>query len=93
VEEMRAEKSEKFRELKITKKRNDTEFEEWFLRYRPADMIEKKQEEKMLKNQKSNKTKSNNKTKTNNKTKSNRFNRVNVFKTKTKKRGRGGLFI
>jgi hypothetical protein len=90
VEEMRAEKSEKFRELKMTKKRNDTEFEEWFLRYRPADMIEKKQEEKILKNQKSNKTKSN-KTKSN---RPNRLNRVNVFsKTKTKKRGRGGLFI
>jgi hypothetical protein len=35
VEEMRAEKSEKFKELRG--KRGTTEFEEWFLRYRPAD--------------------------------------------------------
>jgi hypothetical protein len=79
VEEIRAEKSEKFRELKMTKKRNDTEFEEWFLRYRPADSIEKKQEEK--------KTKSNKKS--NKKTKIDRLYKFN----KTKKRGRGGLFI
>ena len=35
VEEMRAEKAEKFNELKDHK--NSPEFEEWFLRYRPAD--------------------------------------------------------
>ena len=63
----------------MTKKRNDTEFEEWFLRYRPADSIEKKQEEK--------KTKSNKKTKI-------KSNKHNYYKlNKTKKRGRGGLFI
>ena len=79
VEEMRAEKSEKFRELKMTKKRNDTEFEEWFLRYRPADTIEKKQEEKKTKSNKKPKIKSNKRY----------HNKLN----KTKKRGRGGLFI
>lgn len=35
VEEMRAEKSEKFLELKD--KKNDPEYEEWFLKYRPLD--------------------------------------------------------
>ena len=36
VEEMRAEKAEKFTELKG--KKNDPEYEEWFLRYRPTDV-------------------------------------------------------
>ena len=40
VEEMRAEKSEKYIELKD--KKNSQEYEEWFLRYRPADKIENK---------------------------------------------------
>lgn len=35
IEEMRAEKNEKYNELKL--KKNDKEFEEWFLRYRPVD--------------------------------------------------------
>jgi hypothetical protein len=35
VEEMRAEKAEKFIELKS--KKNEPEYEEWFLRYRPLD--------------------------------------------------------
>lgn len=35
VEEMRAEKAEKFNELKD--KKNNPEYEEWFLRYRPSD--------------------------------------------------------
>ena len=35
VEEMRAEKAEKYTELKG--KRNDKEYDEWFLRYRPLD--------------------------------------------------------
>jgi hypothetical protein len=35
VEEMRAEKAEKFTELKG--KKNEPEYEEWFLRYRPTD--------------------------------------------------------
>jgi hypothetical protein len=35
VEEMRAAKTDKFAELK--NKKNDPEYEEWFLRYRPLD--------------------------------------------------------
>jgi len=45
VEEMRAEKAEKFAELKG--KRNDPEYEEWFLRYRPLDKkLDKEEKEK-----------------------------------------------
>jgi hypothetical protein len=57
VEEMRAEKTEKFAELKD--KKGTPEYEEWFLRYRPLDIKE------------TSKTKTINKTKTNkiNKTK------------------------
>jgi len=40
VEEMRAKKSEKFKELKH--KRNSLEYEEWFLRYRPFEMRNKR---------------------------------------------------
>lgn len=39
VEEMRAEKAEKYNELKD--KKNDKEYEEWFLRYRPTDTKDK----------------------------------------------------
>jgi hypothetical protein len=77
VEEMRAEKAEKFKELKDHKKKQSAEYEEWFLRYRPADDLslkEKKKQEKKLK-----------KSKTANK-------KPNAKKTETKKRGRGGLF-
>jgi hypothetical protein len=38
VEEMRAEKAEKYNELKD--KKNSEEYEEWFLRYRPSDKKE-----------------------------------------------------
>jgi hypothetical protein len=62
VEEMRAEKAEKFAELKG--KRNDPEYEEWFLRYRPLDKKLDKEAEKAKK------TKSNRKKK--NKTKKNK---------------------
>jgi hypothetical protein len=79
VEEMRAEKAEKFKELKDHKKKQSAEYEEWFLRYRPADDLsikEKNKQEKKLK-----------KSKTANK-------RTNVTKkSETKKRGRGGLFF
>jgi hypothetical protein len=37
VEEMRAEKSEKYKELK--NKPNDKEYDEWFLRYRPSEKV------------------------------------------------------
>ncbi|NDA89472.1 MAG: hypothetical protein EBY20_00955 [Alphaproteobacteria bacterium] len=77
VEEMRAEKAEKFKELKDHKKKQSAEYEEWFLRYRPADDLslkEKKKQERKLK-----------KSKTANK-------KPNAKKSETKKRGRGGLF-
>lgn len=79
IEEMRAEKAEKFKELKDHKKKQSAEYEEYFLRYRPADDLslkEKKTHERKMK-----------KTKTSNK-------RTNVTKkSETKKRGRGGLFF
>jgi hypothetical protein len=66
VEEMRAEKAEKFKELKDHKKKQDKEYEEWFLRYRPADMLsqkeKKKEERKMNKSKTANKKTKKNKT-------------------------------
>jgi Poly(A) polymerase catalytic subunit len=66
VEEMRAEKAEKFKELKDHKKKQDKEYEEWFLRYRPADMLsqkeKKKEERKMIKSKTANKKTKKNKT-------------------------------
>jgi hypothetical protein len=44
VEEMRAAKTDKFAELKNNKK--DPEYEEWFLRYRPLDAKEIKNNDK-----------------------------------------------
>ena len=44
VEEMRAEKTEKFAELKNNKK--DPEYDEWFLRYRPLDNKNNKNDDK-----------------------------------------------
>jgi hypothetical protein len=39
IEELRAEKAEKFKELK--NKKGTKEYDEWFLNYRPEDKIEK----------------------------------------------------
>ena len=61
VEEMRAEKAEKYTELKS--KRNDPEYEEWFLRYRPLDTKKEKEEDQGKSIKKTNKTKSNRKKK------------------------------
>jgi hypothetical protein len=52
VEEMRASKAEKFKELK--KNRNSEEFREWFLNYKPDDLknnrlLDKDKETKMVK--------------------------------------------
>ena len=44
VEEMRAEKAKKYEELKDKKK--DREYEEWFLRYRPAEQKNKSEDDK-----------------------------------------------
>jgi hypothetical protein len=67
VEEMRAEKTEKFAELKD--KKGTPEYEEWFLRYRPLDPVDtntkqKKSKNKTTKYKKPNKTKKATKTKT-----------------------------
>jgi hypothetical protein len=75
VEEIRAEKAAKFMELKDAK--NSKEYEEWFLRYRPAEnkkSKEKKSKTKSMKKKKASKTQV-------------------PKKEKTRKRGRGGLFI
>lgn len=79
VEEIRAEKAAKFMELKDAK--NTKEYEEWFLRYRPADNKKSKTQKSEKKKKRSIKKK--NKTVTEKKDK----------KDKTRKRGRGGLFI
>jgi len=56
VEEMRSLKAEKFAELKG--KRNDPEYEEWFLRYRPVDKKLDKEEKKEKEEREKKKTKS-----------------------------------
>ena len=59
VEEMRAEKTKKYDELKDKKK--DTEYEEWFLRYRPTEQKNtneiKEKSHKLVKKTKRNKSK------------------------------------
>jgi hypothetical protein len=85
IEEMRAEKAEKFKELKDHKKKQSAEYEEYFLRYRPADDLslkEKKTQEIKMKKTKTAKKQ----TLTSKKTKK-------QTNTNTKKRGRGGLFF
>uniref|UniRef100_A0A6C0B9I2 Poly(A) polymerase catalytic subunit domain-containing protein n=1 Tax=viral metagenome TaxID=1070528 RepID=A0A6C0B9I2_9ZZZZ len=81
LEEMRAEKAAKFIELKNTK--NTKEYEEWFLRYRP---VQAEEEEK--KPQKRKKEIKNSKIKIMLPTK-----RKRMIREKTRKRGRGGLFV
>jgi len=54
VEEMRAHKAEKFKELK--QNRNSEEFEEWFLNYKPDDIKGKKMNKKEENNKTKNKT-------------------------------------
>ena len=83
VEEMRAEKAEKFIALKD--KRNDPEYDEWFLRYRPLD--------KKINTENINDTKNNKQT---NKSKTNKTNKTNKSKTNKKRRKsrkRKGLFF
>jgi hypothetical protein len=64
VEEMRAEKAEKYKELKA--KGNREEFEEWFLNYKPDDIKNKKEasEKEKSKNKFNKSNKSNKKRKT-----------------------------
>jgi len=55
IEEMRAQKTAKFQELKNN--RNSKEFEEWFLRYRPADLAINKKALDKVSNEKENEPK------------------------------------
>jgi hypothetical protein len=50
IEEMRAEKAEKFKELKD--KKGKPEYDAWFLRYRPTDTKKDKDEDKAEENKK-----------------------------------------
>jgi len=61
VEEMRAEKAAKYKELKETK--NQKEFEEWFLNYMPSDAKNKKQKKTASKSKAKTKAKSKKSTK------------------------------
>jgi hypothetical protein len=78
LEEMRAEKAEKFLELKDKKK--GTEYEEWFLRYRPSDNTKSKSTTIKAKKGRPDINKKSKK-------------HQKSLKSTTKKRGRGGLFF
>lgn len=82
VEEIRAKKSAKYKELK--NKGNNKEFEEWFLNYKPDD---KQQKENNLKNNKTNKKQSRENKKTRQKKhKKPKFSKLfNIYGRKTKK--------
>jgi hypothetical protein len=81
VEEMRAEKAEKFIELKD--KRKDPEYDEWFLRYRPLD--------KKINTENINDTKNNKQTNKGKTNKTNKSKKTNKKRRKTRKRR--GLFF
>jgi hypothetical protein len=98
LEENRAHKSEKYKELK--EKGDKEEFQKWFLNYKPDD-INNKSEENSTKSNKSNKSKSNksksNKSKSNksnksNKSKSNKTNKSNKSKSNKSKSNKSKLF-
>ena len=74
IEELRAEKASKFKELK--NKKGTKEYDEWFLNYRPEDKGEKKLEynKKTAKSSRITKTKKNIKNKPNTKKKNYTFN-------------------
>ena len=74
IEEMRAEKAEKYNELKD--KKNSSEYEEWFLRYRPLDNEENTN--KLNKNK--------------NKTNNPKSNKTNKFKSNKTKKRKGTFF-
>jgi hypothetical protein len=83
-EEIRAEKSEKFREFKG--KKGTREYEEWFLTYRPVDIIGSKSLEGINESNKKSKTQAKNQTKKS-KTKSNKT------KTKSNSKSKNDFFI
>jgi hypothetical protein len=80
IEEMRAEKAEKYTELKGSP--NSKDYEEWFLRYRPTDKLTN--ESSKNKSNKSNKNKS-----SKNKSSKNKSRKTNKTKTKKSK----GIFF
>ena len=82
LEEMRAERAEKFKEFKQNKKKHEAEYDEWFLRYRPEDHLAPSSSPSTTSLKKKEKNK-----KIIKKTIKRSGN------TKTKKRGRGGLFF
>jgi hypothetical protein len=90
VEEMRAEKSEKFIELK--EKRGDPEYDEWFLRYRPQDKMIDKQD-KIQEDKSSSSTNNIIKNKDNKSKHKSIKNKNKKRKSKTKKRKGLGLFF
>jgi hypothetical protein len=73
IEEMKAEKAAKYKELK--KSNNNKEFEEWFLNYRPDDIKSKKEENKI-------KSKTVKKRK---KRKTNKYGILNIYGSKSRK--------
>ena len=91
LEEMRAQKSEKYKELKGKPK--DPEYEQFFLRYRPADKLKNvgnneaqaKEESRINKNKKTNKT-------NNNKNKTKKRKTSGIFNPYIKKTRKGPLF-
>ena len=80
VEEMRAEKAEKFVELK--EKKGSPEYEEWFLRYRPVENADSDSEKKGDKNKNKNK-----------KTRKNSFKKTLKRKNNKSKKKKKGFFF
>lgn len=80
VEEIRAEKAKKYKELKS--KGDKKEFDEWFLNYKP-DEVNKKNSNSISNDKLNKKTKSNNKTKKNKKTKRKSF--IDIYGKKSRR--------
>jgi hypothetical protein len=87
IEEMRAEKAEKFKELKD--KKGTAEYDSWFLRYRPTDTKKDKEDEEEDKKGRKGKTEKTKDTISNNETKSKNVRR----KRKTRKHKSKGFFF
>ena len=83
IEEMRANKAEKFKSLK--NKKGTREYDEWFLNYRPEDLRNKKLEKKMI-------NKSVKKPRRKNKTKNNNFNFNFYGKNKKTRKNKKALY-
>ena len=84
VEEMRAEKAKKYKELKA--KGNKKEYEEWFLNYKPDDLSQTKETTPKTKSKSKliSKTKSKPKTKSNSKSKTKKKLFINPYEKKSK---------